>query len=100
MAAEATQGQAEAGETTERRGTGSLPHQHQLSSGGPVASSSSSAWVGQASSARLACSIRLAGTGPGQQDRVAPRVQLDELGRSKMPEICWIGASLTCRRNC
>jgi hypothetical protein len=39
-AEEATQGQAEAGETAERRGTGGVPHQHQLSSDRSVASSS------------------------------------------------------------
>jgi hypothetical protein len=53
-AAEATQGQAEAGETAKRRGTGGMPHQHQLSSDRPVTSSSSSARVGQASTASLA----------------------------------------------
>lgn len=69
MAEGATRGQAEVGEaegeTADRCGTGDVPprhqlatsgspHQHQLSSGGPLASSSSSAMVGQASTARRA----------------------------------------------
>ena len=74
MAEEATQGQAEAGETAERRGTGGVLHQHQLSSDGSVVSSISSAMVGQASTA-LRVLHHVGGHGRGQQDRVAPRIQ-------------------------
>ena len=71
-AAVATQGQAEAGETAERRGTGGVPHQHQLSSDGPVVSSSSSAGVGQGSTARLRVIHHAGEDGWGQQHRGIP----------------------------